>query len=211
MLFDQWAALWERAGNARNRARYPYDRLVARYQETHRHYHTLAHIQHCLQELAAVREHAVDPDAVEMAVWFHDAVYDPRSNDNEEKSADLASVVLDVGGFPDDFIAHVASLVRTTKHAGADGEPDAALLADVDLSILGQPETAFDEYERQIRREYAWVPKETFAARRALILAAFLARRRLYATAPMRDAYETAARINLGRSIDRLRAGIVLA
>lgn len=210
MLFDQWAALWERAGSARNRARYPYDRLLVRYAEQHRHYHTLAHIQHCLQELASVREHAVAPDAVEMAVWFHDAVYDPQAKDNEEQSAKLATVVLDVGGFPDEFIACVSSLVLTTKHAGASDDPDAALLADVDLAILGQPETAFEEYERQIRREYAWVPRDTFAARRAAILAAFLARPRLYATAPMRDAYEAVARINLGRSLDRLRAGIVL-
>lgn len=210
MLFDQWAALWERAGSARNRARYPYDRLVARYQEPHRHYHTLAHIQHCLQEFAAVREHASNPDAVEMAIWFHDAVYDPKAKDNEERSAQLAAVVLDVGGFPDDFIAKVGGLVLSTSHAAASDDPDAGLLADVDLAILGQPEAAFDEYERQIRREYAWVPKETFAVRRASVLAAFLARQRLYVTSPMFGAYEAAARSNLGRSLDRLRAGIVL-
>lgn len=210
MLFDQWVALWERAGSERIRARYPYDRLVARYQEPHRHYHTLAHVQHCLQEFAAVRGHAVDPDAVEMALWFHDAVYDPRAKDNEERSAQLAAVVLDVGGFADGFVARVGQLVLSTSHAAASDDPDAALLADVDLAILGQPEAAFDEYERQIRREYDFVPKDAFAKGRAAILASFLGRSRLYATPLMFATYESVARANLNRSLDRLRAGIVL-
>lgn len=211
MLFDQWAALWERAGSVRNRARYPYDRLVARYQEPHRHYHTLAHIQQCLLEFAAIRDLADHADSAEMAIWFHDAVYDPQAGDNERRSADLATVVLDVGGFPDAFIERVAELIMATRHAEAPTCNDAALVVEVDLTVLGQPEAAFDEYERQVRREYAWVDDASFAAGRATVLEAFLRQPVLFRVHSLHDAYEAAARANLQRSIDRLRAGIVPA
>jgi len=84
--------------------------------------------------------------------------------------------------------------------------PDAPLLVDIDLSILGQAEARFQEYEAQIRREYEWVPEPAFALKRAEILERFLARERIYSTEPFFSKYEKQARANLLGSIRKLRA-----
>ena len=65
---------------------------------------------------------------------------------------------------------------------------------DIDLSILGQPRARFAEYERQIRREYAWVPAPAFAKARAEILRRFLTRPALYLTAECRSRFEMRTR-----------------
>ena len=103
-----------------------------------------------------------------------------------------------------DFINEVAQLILPTKHHVASLGSDAPLLLDVDLSILGQPEPRFLDYEKQIRDEYAWVPKIIFKTKRAEILRQFLARERIYVTDWFFERYETAARANLQRSLYEL-------
>lgn len=210
MLRDRWTSLWSRLGGNPASAVRPYDRLAARYGEPHRHYHTLAHVEHCLLEFGGIRDLADHADSIELAVWFHDAVYDPRAKDNEERSAELARNVLDVGGFGPELCDRVAELVLETKHADRPTSNDAALLIEADLAILGQPDAAFDEYERGIRREYAFVPDEAFAAGRAVVLRSFLARPSIFHSHPMRRKYEDAARRNLERSLERLAEGVIL-
>lgn len=164
--------------------------LKARYAEPHRRYHTLEHVEHCLREFDP--RQAREPEAVELAIWFHDAVYDTRRSDNEERSAELLLSLLPEA-------TRAGELVLATKHHGA-STPDEALLVDVDLAILGQPEERFDLYERQIREEYGWVPEDVFRAKRAGILQAFLDRPFIYRTELFRAKYEEAARRNLLRS-----------
>src|SRR6185436_5536891 len=86
---DRWLKFWAAAG-ASGDPEPEWRALSARYAEPHRAYHTIDHIAHCLEELDEVRGLAADPVAVEMALWYHDAVYDPRAKDNESRSADLA-------------------------------------------------------------------------------------------------------------------------
>ena len=166
------------------------EELRARYAEPHRRYHTLEHIAHCLEEFDPAM--AADPEAVELAIWFHDAIYDPRRSDNEERSAARLLELMPEA-------KRAAELVLVTKHHKA-STPDEALLVDVDLAILGQPAERFDLYERQIREEYAWVPKLVFKMKRASILRGFLKRPFIYGTELFRAKYEAAARANLSRS-----------
>ena len=77
-------------------------------------------------------------------------------------------------------------------------------MIDVDLAILGTPAERFDEYERQVRDEYSWVPGFLFRRKRREILTAFLARPHVYNTERFRVRYEAVARANLARSIERL-------
>ena len=178
------------------------------YSEPHRCYHNLAHIEDCLGEFDRANQLATDPAAVELAVWFHDAIYDPRAADNEERSAELAMDWLRDVHASDVLTGSVGRLVLATKSHDASLHDDAPLLVDVDLSILGRPSEQFWEYERQIREEYAWVEKTVFAAKRAEILDRFLARERIYQTELFFQRMEAQARANLRASVQRLRDGL---
>ncbi len=183
-----------------------YQELVSRYSEPHRHYHNLRHIAECLGEFDSARHLARDPAALELAIWFHDAIYDTHAPDNEEQSAALARRRIGQAGGSAALGEAVATLVLATKAHEPSTHPDAPLLIDVDLSILGQRKERFQEYESQIRREYDWVPEATFAARRAEILERLLARARIYTTEPFFTKYERWARANLEDSVQRLKA-----
>jgi len=201
---DRWVALWATAGVAETPEGW-YERLTAAYFEPQRHYHNQQHIAECLAEYDPARGLAQQPAAVELALWFHDAVYDPKVGDNEERSAALARQCLAEAGASVALAETVAKLVMATKSHEADVDADAGLTVDVDLSILGKSEKRFSEYERQIREEYAWVPQPLFTAKRAEILQRFLARPRIFATDWFLEKYERQARQNLEASIAKLK------
>jgi len=206
ILLDRWLRFWAAAG-ARGDPSAPWEALAARYSEPHRAYHTLRHIEHCLEEFEGVRAAARDPVAVEMALWYHDAIYDPRRRDNEEQSALLAEGTASTAGLAPGFARRVGDLIRVSTHRKSASDPDGRLFADVDLAILGQPIEAFTEYEHQVRLEYAWVPLEEFRAGRARILEAFLDRFSVYATPAFQEKYEKQARLNLTASLLVLKGG----
>lgn len=181
-----------------------HERLLGCYAEAQRHYHTVQHLGEMLHEFAAARGLARNAPLVELAIWFHDAVYDPRALDNEERSAELAVKCLREANADESVGRAVAELVLATKHHVA-ATPDQALLIDADLAILGKPGERFAEYERQIREEYAWVPAALFAEKRAEVLQRFLERPRIYRTEYFFNRYEVPARANVTEAIERLR------
>ena len=203
---ERWLQLWRTATGSVPSAEH-YDRLVAMYAEPQRHYHNLRHIEDCLREFDSVRHLAREPVAVELAVWFHDAVYDTRAGDNEERSAELARKWLSEGGADARLVEAVGQLVLATKKHDASLHVDAPILVDADLSILGQAVERYWEYEAEIRKEYEWVPEAVFAAKRAEILEGFLARERIYKTEEFFGRLEERARVNLRASVQRLRRG----
>ena len=179
-------------------------RLLAAWREPERRYHTLQHLAECLAHLEPVRALAAAPAEVELGLWFHDAIYDVRRHDNEARSADWARDALAAAGAAAGTGVRVHDLVLATRHAAAAQTPDAKLLVDIDLAILGAPVERFAQYEAQVREEYAWVDDATFRRRRREVLTAFLARPTIYATDPFRSRLEAAARANLERSIRQL-------
>ena len=129
-----------------------YAALAAAYDEPHRHYHSAGHIRACLAVFDSVAAQAQAPDDVELALWFHDAVYDAQapSGDNEERSALWAEQALTSAGVLAARALRVGALVRATRgHEASD--PDMALLIGVDLSILGAPADTFDAFDDAIR------------------------------------------------------------
>jgi predicted metal-dependent HD superfamily phosphohydrolase len=141
--------------------------------------------------------------AVRLAAWFHDAVYDPRRADNEECSALLAARVLADLGVPDERVATVGRLVRST--AGHVGEAtDEAMLADADLAVLGAEPAVYQAYVVGVRAEYAHVDDATWRVGRANVLTGFLDREAIYITPAMRPR-EPRARANLAAERASLR------
>jgi predicted metal-dependent HD superfamily phosphohydrolase len=178
-----------------------FDRLAAAYAEPHRKYHSTQHLQECLQLLDSVHEQAVRPHEVELALWFHDAIYDVKRSDNEERSAAWARTELEKSGAPTPAVERVVDLVLVTRHTGQPSSEDQQLLVDIDLAILGAPQARFAEYESQIRAEYAFVPGWLFRRKRKAILRSFLDRSRIFGTAHFHAELEQRARVNLAGAV----------
>jgi predicted metal-dependent HD superfamily phosphohydrolase len=196
--------------------------LVTLYNEPHRHYHNLEHIMHCLRELDSIPVNPwvkAEPDVavgltadqraiIEAAIWFHDAVYDPkaRTGRNEAASIDLMyrSNLTDVP------LSTVEELIAATvsHQIPADEPPASEMLLgyflDIDCAILGRPPAEYDEYARKIRLEYAWVPHPNYAEGRRRVLLNFLSRPRIYFTDHFAKQYEEQARLNLSKEIASL-------
>jgi predicted metal-dependent HD superfamily phosphohydrolase len=180
-------------------------KLQRAYDEPHRAYHDAMHLADCLQQLDCVRDQAIAPMQLEMALWYHDAIYDPRASDNEARSAAMARRDLQAGRVLPARIEVIDELIMATKHDSAAETLDAALLVDIDLSILGRSREEFEHYDRAIRAEYAWVPEDQYRAGRSAVLERFLTRPAIYATAWFRARYEVAARRNLALALEQLQ------
>ncbi len=203
----RFVELW-RALGATGAGRGVFEELRAAYAAPGRAYHSASHIGACLRVLdeAQVRALASSPEEVEAALWFHDAVYDPRSADNEERSAVLAIESLGAAGVGGDVRERIAEHVRATRSHVA-SSPDGQLVIDVDLSILGASPATFARFERDVRREYAWVDADAYRVGRAAVLGRFLERPAIYGTPALRERFEAQARANLAWSMRRLGHG----
>lgn len=181
--------------------------LEAAYAEPHRRYHTRAHIEACLALLDA-RGDLTEGERrlVEWAVWFHDAVYDPRAADNEARSAELARRALPALGATSSEAAEVARLIGLTAgHDVPAGDRLGAILVSIDLAILGEPPVAYDAYARAVREEYGFVPDPAWRQRRAAVLQRFLAAPVIFPDPELHRAREAQARANLARELASLR------
>ena len=181
-----------------------YRKVLRAWRSWGRHYHTLEHLAACLRELDATKHLARAPAEVELALWFHDAIYRTYRNDNEARSAAWAARFLIRQGAATDVAERVRDHVLATRHHGEPLQGDAALVVDIDLSILGQPPEIYDAFEYNIRKEYWWVRRSRYAAGRGRILESFLRRPAIYQWPRFRERYEATARRNLERAIAAL-------
>jgi predicted metal-dependent HD superfamily phosphohydrolase len=181
--------------------------LLPRYTDSTRHYHTLSHVAECLAEFDHLdRAQMEDPIALEMAIWFHDAEYSTDVDDNEARSAELATSLLTRAKVPDARVTRVQDHVMTTKHEGVPVQLDTQLMADIDLSILGKPPARFEEYEQQIRKEYCDASDSIYSRGRQYVLQQLLERPLIYCTSHFQDRYEVTARRNLVNAIQQIKA-----
>lgn len=181
------------------------DRLLEEYGAPHRRYHDRRHLAEVLGNIETLLgEHDLprpERDAVVLAAWFHDAVYDGRPDD-VERSAELAERALTEAGLPGALVGEVTRLVRLTlHHRPADHDVAGQVLCDADLAILAADAERYAEYVAGVRQEYAHLDDETFTEGRAEILRTLLAGPRLFHTACGRRWWEDAARANVTREL----------
>ncbi|WAL96240.1 hypothetical protein [Streptomyces sp. Je 1-369] len=206
-LHARWAATLLRASggtSGTDPAAYA-ERLLARWAEPQRRYHTTDHLAAVLDHIDVLEEHAEDPELVRLAAWFHDAVYAPERSENEERSARLAERALPEAGLTEERTAEVARLVRlTVTHDPAEGDTNGETLCDADLAILAAPSDAYAAYAAAVREEYAFVPDEAFRQGRAEVLRQLMALPRLFRTPYGMSNWETPARENLATELKLL-------
>jgi predicted metal-dependent HD superfamily phosphohydrolase len=150
------------------------------------------------------REHCSCAGEVGIALWYHDAVYFPKVGDNELRSAAWATRDLRAAGVNQHSVARIEGLVMATCHDTLAEGLDAQVLVDIDLAILGSTPDRFEQSSQDIRKEYDWVPEETYRSKRAEVLSRFAARHRIYNTAAAIARFEAQARENLAAGIHRL-------
>jgi predicted metal-dependent HD superfamily phosphohydrolase len=180
-----------------------FDQLVTAYCDSRRHYHSFDHVLDCLEVLDRFHHLARKPYEVEMALWFHDAIYDTHHGDNEEASADWAARVMANAGVGDDTAERVRRMILASCHRTPPETRDEALMLDIDLSVLGRDRAKFAEYEDQIRREFDWVADDAFQSGRVAVLTRFLDRPQIFLTSELRSQYEQRARENLESALRR--------
>ncbi len=189
-----------------------WQRISSHYSEPTRAYHNLDHIAACLTWFDKFKQHAVDALSLELAIWFHDVIYktqpaaSPGDNDaakdNEQLSAEFAAECLG----PQYHTQQITSLILATRHGEVELAEDAALICDIDLTILAASEEAYAAYQQQIRQEYSWVPADAYREGRGKVLQSFLQRERIFRTTHMSH-LEEPARANLQREIAELQTG----
>lgn len=182
-----------------------YAQLESAYAEPHRHYHTGQHIADCFEQFDFAGNLATAPEEVELALWFHDAIYRPTSSKNELRSAEWAQRFLRSVGTDETRSQQVFDHIMATQHGAGSLSGDTALVVDIDLSVLGRDTSEYDVYERAIREEYKWVPGPLYRRKRAEISESFLERPAIYETRHFHETYEVSARENLRRAIEALR------
>ena len=193
------------AGHAEMGAAAVFKDLCRRYSAPGRAYHNLDHIATMLDTVTDLGYMVHNDVAVRLALWFHDAVYDPRRADNEEQSATLAAAALARAGASLPLLSALERLILVTKtHQASPHDTDCQLLIDADLAILGASAADYDRYARAIREEYAWVPEPDYRTGRRRVLEQFLGRGRLYHTASLFNQREWAWRAHLRREIEGL-------
>lgn len=193
---QSWRRAWQSVG-ACGLGETIYEGLYAAYSEPHRHYHTLQHLAECLSWLDTVYSHCPFPGDVEIALWFHDAIYDVKGTDNEQRSAAWATRALTTVGVAEDVVRRVEGLIMATQHTASPDTLAAQYLVDIDLSILAAPPERFAEYDRQIRAEYSFVPDWLYQRKRLAVLQSFLERPSIYSTPHFQALFEARARVNV--------------
>ncbi|MBW4484736.1 MAG: hypothetical protein KME14_19545 [Tildeniella torsiva UHER 1998/13D] len=206
-LQERWSVMWRRLNLPEPEPQVFWD-LCDRYTEPHRAYHTLQHLGECFKWFDRAYDLAENPAAVELALWFHDAVYDTRGADNEARSAELAAQVIESVGGGCLLQQSVQTMILVTQHEAAPSTIDMSFVVDIDLAILGVGVDRFTQYEAQIRQEYDWVPEDRFRQKRAEILQSLLNRPSIFTAEFFRERLECQAQSNLHRSLTMLREGL---
>jgi len=185
--------------------------LLEHYEEPQRHYHNIQHVLECLGQLDAWYEDSPDSissaerDQVELALWYHDVIYDARRKDNEAASAQFFAESPIACHLDPDFVSSIVRLIEITDHRQLPETNLERLIVSIDLATLGSMPETYAAYAAAVRREYHWVPEADYQAGRAQVLAAFLERPVIHPEPWFEARYEAKARENLAGELQSLR------
>ena len=199
-LDEIWQQVWQTL--APNQAKPNLQAVLNAYAQPQRHYHTVQHLQECLQWWQRCQEQMHHPAEVALALFYHDIVYEPKRSDNELQSANTMLAQLQPY-LPSDSTERIYRWILATAHHGTqpyinqEDDQDLKWVLDIDLGILSADAERFQEYERQIRMEYRHVPLLIYRCKRRQILRDFAQTEYLYHTDYFRQQLEKVAKANL--------------
>ncbi len=175
--------------------------IESNYSEKSRHYHTLKHLENLFLQLEEVKTEIRDWDVVLFALFYHDAIYNASKSNNEEASAELATVRLEQLNVPSEIIEKVEEMILATKAHVVSQHPDINLFTDADLSILGSDWDTYSEYAKNVRKEYHIYPDLIYHPGRRKVLRHFLEMERIFKTDVFYEKFEIQARANINHEL----------
>jgi len=174
-----------------------YQQLLTAYNEPHRVYHNLSHIEHCLTIFDKVSDLMDNPDSVELAIWFHDVIYTLGDKKNEQLSADLFMTLTD-GLFNNEFRDNVYQHIMATCHNCLPiTNRDTKLMVDIDLSSFGLPWADFIHDSENVRAEMSYMPDSEYYDKQKCFQLSLLSQSSFYNSDYFQQHYESQARSNL--------------
>ena len=197
IYLQRWLVLLKKLPASKAQKYAIYNDLKLHYAESHRAYHTFEHIKACLRQLDKVTQSLENAFNIELALWFHDVIYDPRSRSNELDSAVYAKQALQKLGLPQNIIQQIYYLILLTQHPSQPQTLDEQILLDIDLSILGAEKADFERYNKNIRIEYNWVDEAMYRHERVKVLVGFLEQKHIYHSNQFFSEREQLARKNI--------------
>lgn len=193
-----------------------WDYLESHYTESTRHYHTLHHVNSLLELMDCHVGKLTCPRAVAFAIFFHDVIYNPKADDNEEKSGAAfqsfsSQHLTEEQSLSEDVYEWILMTKdhQTPEHAVTErfGSDDKHYFLDFDMQVLGRPSEQYQDYASRIRQEYTHFLETDYRLGRAKVLTEFLERPRIYSTELFHRQYEDQARLNITEEINRLETG----
>jgi predicted metal-dependent HD superfamily phosphohydrolase len=172
--------------------------LLDHYSQPGRHYHNLDHVNHCLDQSRLVAGLLADVRALNLAIWFHDSVYDPLASDNEAKSAVFFREHA-ARAMTDSLVDAVVRLILVTKAGQVPRQADEAFMVDIDHSSFGLPWEPFLVDSLAVRAERTHLTDEQYSIQQSRMLTGLLDRESVFATDFFRARYEHIARLNISR------------
>jgi predicted metal-dependent HD superfamily phosphohydrolase len=195
---DRFRLLWRRCliDSTTDESSIIHQNLIKSYSELQRHYHTLTHIAHCLSLFDKISAELQNPEALELAIWFHDVIYKPGATDNEQLSADQF-MALSNGKFSDQLRDTVYQHIMATVHDGSEFEnADTNYMLDIDLSSFGRPWPEFIRDSDNLRLEMGDLSDEIFYKKQASFQDRLFSRPRFFRSKYFYDHFESQARQN---------------
>lgn len=181
-----------------------WEEIEAAHSAPKRHYHSLKHLENLLAQLEAVKDQINNWDTVLFTLYYHDIVYNPLKDNNEEKSAELAEVRLRALAVPTELAQQCKQQILATKKHLLNTDQDTNYFTDADLSVLGQDWPLYAAYAEGVRKEYSIYPDLMYKPGRKKVLQHFLQLDRIYKTDYFYHKLETSAKRNLQQELEGL-------
>lgn len=185
--------------------------LLKAWDEPHRVFHGRVHLRECLYHLEQERWGGLidtpERGLLALALWFHDAIYDVKAPDNEEKSAAWAMQSLALLDLSAEHLDTVRHLILSTKLSYTRTDcPLEAWMHDMDLHVFGTPFERFAQYTQDIRQEYSWVDDLNYRRGSDLVLRRLInSPQGIYRTEAGRLDYEETAHLNINLYLQSLQ------
>lgn len=136
-----------------------YNDLMNKWNEEHRFYHNLNHLEHMLskiEDLFSKKEIDNNERTILIVIaFFHDGIYNPKSLTNEEDSIKyFKKCCEDVGQINPQFINDVSNGILNTKNNTSPDDKLSKIIWTIDNSIFGYDYNILIEYEHEIYKEF---------------------------------------------------------